>query len=107
MKVFLRVSTIDFCRWAVCMVALAVLWLCGVAGCGTQASSRSPVRSSVEPGTPATYTRGAGGYVEGDGDADDIYRSHRDSDDGGARGYGREASAQDTRSVGRLVKLYY
>ncbi len=100
-------TAIDSRRWAKRLVPLTLIWLCSAAGCGTQASSRSAAKSSVEPGTPASYTRAPGGYVEGDGDSDDIYHSHKDSDDGSARGYGREASAQDRQSVGRLVKLYY
>jgi hypothetical protein len=69
--------------------------------------ARRVVTANPEPGTPATYTRGPGGYVEGDEDSDDVLHSHKDEDDRSVREYGQEAGARDLRTVVRLVRLYY
>jgi hypothetical protein len=97
-------------------IALVPAWLCCavLAGCGEGAggstASRAappPSKTTVEPGSPESYTRSPDGYVEGDEDTDDLYRSHRDSDDKSVRRYGHEAKRGELLQVRRLVQLYY
>ena len=107
----------DLRKWHIGLLLVMGLMLsCGVSACGeggrgaAHASSgvpRSSFTTSTEPGTPATYTRGPGGYVEGDEDGDDISHSHKDADDRSVREYGHEAGELDLRAVTKLVKRYY
>jgi hypothetical protein len=98
-------------RWCQTIV-LVTLWFCcnALAACGGDAGSlaaRKSPEATVEAGSPATYTRSPDGYVEGDEDTDDLYHSHRDSDDKGVRRYGHEAQVRGLLAVRRLVELYY